>query len=220
MRRDELEHALRAAGDLLGDTEVIVAGSQAILGSYSEDELPDVTTRSVEVDIVPLDDPDQAKAERLWILGPLSQFHETFEFYLDGIGEATLKVPDGWRERLVPFANDNTNGVTGFCLEPHDLAASKLAAGRAQDWEFVRALLGAGLLDDALLIRRVKETQGISRARRSEAVKWVTAQAQRRKRAQSLATSARTPRRARPGEVWVPGNMRDGKWVEGYWRKR
>jgi hypothetical protein len=35
----------------------------------------------------------------------------------------------------------------GWCLEPHDLAVSKLAAGREEDFDFVGALGDAGLLD-------------------------------------------------------------------------
>jgi hypothetical protein len=31
-----------------------------------------------------------------------------------------------------------------MCLEPHDLAAAKLAAGREKDYEFVTALLEPG----------------------------------------------------------------------------
>jgi hypothetical protein len=42
------------------------------------------------------------------------------------------------RERLIPISNENTRGVTGLCLEVHDLCASKLIAGREKDLEFVR----------------------------------------------------------------------------------
>jgi hypothetical protein len=54
MRRDELEHAIRAACQIAGLTEVIIVGSQAILGTYSEDELPSYATRSAEVDVLPI----------------------------------------------------------------------------------------------------------------------------------------------------------------------
>jgi hypothetical protein len=40
MRRDQLEHAIRAACQIAGLTEVIIVGSQAILGTYTEDRLP------------------------------------------------------------------------------------------------------------------------------------------------------------------------------------
>jgi hypothetical protein len=34
----------------------------------------------------------------------------------------------------------NTGGAVGWCLEAHDLAVSKLIAGRAKDLEFVAGL--------------------------------------------------------------------------------
>ena len=35
MRRDELEHLVRAAGMILNGDEIIIVGSQAILGLYA-----------------------------------------------------------------------------------------------------------------------------------------------------------------------------------------
>ena len=49
MRRDQLEHAIRTACQIIERPEVIVVGSQAILGSFREDELPADATMSVEV---------------------------------------------------------------------------------------------------------------------------------------------------------------------------
>ena len=40
MRRDQLEHAIRTACQIIGHPAVIIVGSQAILGSFGEDELP------------------------------------------------------------------------------------------------------------------------------------------------------------------------------------
>ena len=37
--------------------------------------------------------------------------------------------------------NENTGGAIGWCLEPHDLALSKLAARREKDLAYVSALL-------------------------------------------------------------------------------
>ena len=36
MKREDLEHIIRAAGDVLGESEVIIVGSQAILGARFE----------------------------------------------------------------------------------------------------------------------------------------------------------------------------------------
>lgn len=40
-------------------------GSQSILGSYDEDELPAEATASIEADIAFLDDPDRGKADQV-----------------------------------------------------------------------------------------------------------------------------------------------------------
>lgn len=39
MRRDQLEHAIGTACQIAGLTEVIIVSSQAILGTYTEDQL-------------------------------------------------------------------------------------------------------------------------------------------------------------------------------------
>jgi hypothetical protein len=41
LKRDGLEHILRAASRIVGDQDVIVVGSQSILGTFTEDELPE-----------------------------------------------------------------------------------------------------------------------------------------------------------------------------------
>ena len=50
MTREQFEHAIRAAGTVLGVTELVVIGSQAVHGSMSG-SLPIAATRSVEVDV-------------------------------------------------------------------------------------------------------------------------------------------------------------------------
>ena len=42
MTRDQLEHAIRAACDVAEDTELIVFGSQAILGTFPDPPEEDV----------------------------------------------------------------------------------------------------------------------------------------------------------------------------------
>jgi hypothetical protein len=64
MRRDQLEHAIRAACQIAGITEVIIVGSQAILGTYTEDQLPWYATRSAEIDVIPIAD-DAGEIDRL-----------------------------------------------------------------------------------------------------------------------------------------------------------
>ena len=65
MKRQELAHILRAACDIAGDQEVLVLGSQSILGAYDEDDLPPAATASLEADIAFLDDPKRIKADEV-----------------------------------------------------------------------------------------------------------------------------------------------------------
>jgi hypothetical protein len=50
MKREELEHVLRAASRLVKQRDFLVIGSAAILGTYSENVLPRAASRSEEAD--------------------------------------------------------------------------------------------------------------------------------------------------------------------------
>lgn len=128
MRRSQLEHAIRASTEIVQQDSVIIIGSQSVLASWDEHRLPEQVTRSVEVDVCPMQDDDaETLATRLdGIIGELSPFHETHGFYIQGVGRRTAILPEGWVDRLVPVRNANTNGRTGLCLEPHDLCVAKL----------------------------------------------------------------------------------------------
>ena len=159
MKRSELEHIIRAAGDLLKEDQVIIVGSQAILASFSENTLPVEAARSLEADVLPIDDPDGSKADLIdGALGELSRFDESFGIHADGVSESTSVLPDGWKGRLLSYSNENTGGVTGLCLERHDLCVAKLAANREKDLDFVGSLLRAGVVDADTVIRRVRES--------------------------------------------------------------
>jgi hypothetical protein len=159
VRRSDLEHIIRAAGDVVGDDTVVIVGSQAILASFSDETLPEDATRSLEADVLPIDDPDGSKADLIdGVLGELSRFDETFGIHGDGVSPSTAVLPEGWRDRLIVYKNANTNGITGLCLESHDLCTSKLVAFRDKDRLFVRALVAAGLVDPTILQERLSRT--------------------------------------------------------------
>lgn len=147
MKREEFEHAIRAAGAVLDVREVLVIGSQALHASVAG-ELPPEVSRSVEVDVAAMGgDADGRKADLIdGSIGEASMFHATFGYYAQGVVETTAVLPDGWRERLVRFETPGTNGVTAWCLEPHDLWIAKAVAGRPKDLEFCRALLERALV--------------------------------------------------------------------------
>ena len=78
-----------------------------------------------------------------------------FGYYAQGVGPETAVLPLGWEKRLVAIQNDNTNLMIGLCLDPHDLAASKLVAGREKDWLFVEAMLKHKLVTADVLAERI-----------------------------------------------------------------
>jgi hypothetical protein len=63
VRREQLEHVLRAASQIADDPHVLVIGSQSVLGSLPEERLPLAATASIEVDVAFFDDPDDRKAD-------------------------------------------------------------------------------------------------------------------------------------------------------------
>jgi hypothetical protein len=130
LNRSQIEHIIRAAGSITGDDEFIIIGSQAILGQF-----PDATLfllQSIEVDLYPKNKYELADLID-GAIGELSAFHQTFGYYAHTVSEKTAVLPGGWKKRLVPIKNKNTHGITGWCLEIYDLAASKYAAGRKRD---------------------------------------------------------------------------------------
>jgi hypothetical protein len=164
MTRDQFEHAIRAAGAVLGTDEILVIGSQALHGSVAGD-LPPEALRSVEVDVAVPGDRDGEKADLVdGSIGEGSMFHGTFGYYAQGVVEVTAVLPDGWRERLVRFETPGTGGVTAWCLEPHDLWISKAVAGRPKDLEFCRSLLESGFVEPALLEERLSSVPDLPEA--------------------------------------------------------
>lgn len=156
MKRSDLEHLIRAAGAIADDTDIVVIGSQSILGQF-----PDAPARllaSAEADLFPLHRPDLADLID-GSIGEGSQFHELFGYYAQGVSERTATLPSGWQSRLVTISNSNTRGVSGLCLEVNDLAISKYVAGRDKDLEFTRELAKQGMTDSPVLIARVALTE-------------------------------------------------------------
>jgi hypothetical protein len=169
--REELEHAIRAACDVAKDDAVYVFGSQAILGQFPD--APAALRMSAEVDMTPttrLEHVDSIDGA----LGELSPFHEAFGFYVHGVPIETAILPAGWETRLIVVRNANTRQKTGLCIEAHDLAASKLAAFREKDREFVRTLLATRMVAKARLIARLRRLP-LEGTRTSVLVKWVEA---------------------------------------------
>jgi hypothetical protein len=175
--REQLAHILRAASQIADEPNVVVLGSQSVLGTFDDKVLPQEVIGSIEADVTFLDDPANEKSDMVeGAIGELSLFHETYSYYAEGVSTSTAILGIGWEERLVVFENESTKPGRGLCLEPHDCVAAKLAAWRTKDFEFAAALLRENLIDSVILIERI-EALPIAAGEKVRLLGWVRSRA-------------------------------------------
>ena len=173
MKRHELEHLIRAVAAITDQYEIVVVGSQSILGAVPN--APDTLLLSMEANVYPLQRPELTDLID-GAIGEMSPFEERFGYYAQGVGPDTAVLPSGWETRLVKVQNQNTDLRVGWCLEPHDLAASKLAAGRDKDWAFVEIMLRDRIVDAKTLQER-NASLPVADDRKDHLRRWVSARA-------------------------------------------
>lgn len=155
MRRNDLEHVIRAASDISGEDEFVVVGSQAILASVPDP--PEELLQSMEADLYPRAAPEKADMIE-GSIGDGSAFERTFGYYAHGVSPETAKAPAGWEERLVrvviaPRGSFRRTAVA-LCLEPHDLVLAKLARGAQRDWDYAQVAVRTGIVETDTLVAR------------------------------------------------------------------
>jgi len=163
MKRSELEHIIRAAGSIANDSEIVIIGSQSILGQFPNAPAPLLV--SAEAGVFPMRDPQLSDLID-GSIGEGSPFPDMYGYYAQGVDDRTATLPNGWRERLIRIDNPNTVGVTGLCLEVHDLAISKYVAGREKDRVFTKELARHSMIQRAPLFARERETDISSELRK------------------------------------------------------
>lgn len=149
MRREQLLELLREAGRVVGRDELVVIGSQAVHAVTGTAPAEVVVSR--ECDLL-LDEGDAAADALERQLGMQSTFFAERGLYVDVVPPGIPVLPEGWRDRLVPL---DAAPVVARCLEAHDLAIAKLAAGRLKDYELVAALTRQEIIDAAVLRQRI-----------------------------------------------------------------
>ncbi|WP_199267542.1 DUF6036 family nucleotidyltransferase [Rhodococcus sp. JT-3] len=169
MNREDLAKAVIAACKWLDEPQVVIFGSQSLLGSYDDTELPDEATRSREVDMTPasafrggIGIDEKVSVLDVWV-GEDSPFHSMHGIYVEGIHKETVVLPHGWENRLVHFdvtdgSGNQTYGRKGLCLEPTDLCISKLIAGREKDHEYVGALIRENIITPEAMLDRIDKS--------------------------------------------------------------
>ena len=151
MNRPQLVDLARAVITTVPLRRLLVAGSQAFYGASRSD--PAIVLQSIEADVL-LTGGDFAHRQAIEDgFGMASEYLARTGVFAHPVGLGTITLPSGWEERLVPFGRaDGLPNV--WTLEIHDLAASKLMAGRDKDFAFLRALLEHGLCDFPTLLTR------------------------------------------------------------------
>jgi len=156
MTRAEFETLLQRASEIARDRHFFLIGSQALRGVCSA--IPRDFPKTFEADLYPRNHP-QAWAILRKKLGRASLFYKKNGFYLDCTDPGLSTLPQGWMERLIPFRTPRTQGVTAWCLEPHDLFVSKLVAWREKDQRYLAAMLRHKFVKPAIVAKRIEELQ-------------------------------------------------------------
>ena len=131
----------------------VIVGSQSLYAVTSN--VPDSVRRSVECDFLLLAAGPPVFRAVIEQIEFASSFQETHGYYADAVGLATVVLPAGWQERLVPLT-DEAGETRAYCLEVHDTCVSKLMAGREKDFTFIKELLNRGLADMVTFLSRAE----------------------------------------------------------------
>jgi hypothetical protein len=154
MNRLQLEHIIRAAGSIADDNEIIILGSASVFAQFPD--LPGHFLLSIEADVFPKNKPHMSDTID-GSIGELSPFHDAFGYYAHGVSKETASnLPVGWEMRLIPIKSHNTGGVTGWCLDIHDLIAGKYLSARDKDLEFALTAIKQGLVKEHILRERIE----------------------------------------------------------------
>lgn len=129
----------------------VIVGSQAIFAVT--DFPPEIARRSVECDFLLLDRSFKFRSEITKTLGIFSDYQAETGFYADVLGRATVVLPEGWESRLIEL-KDEIGDTAALCVEVHDVAVSKLIAGREKDFEFLQTAFQADYLQMEIFMER------------------------------------------------------------------
>ena len=159
MTLDDLFRLVEAITEKSRHREVVVIGSNSILGLSAHFSIPDDMTVSVDVDAYLKADPDQTFA-LAGSLGENSAFHVAHGFFLDPVTPRLPTLPEGWETRMEVVER---NGLRAWFLDPDDAAVSKYARGEERDLRWIRAGVSAGVVSLAKIQSRLGQTSFIDK---------------------------------------------------------
>lgn len=163
MRLESLVHLVGVASAISPGRRIVVLGSSSLLASYPElgDPAGPLET-SYDADLLIEGVDEQLAGVLEEAIGKESLFEAKEGYHADALRPAVTETfPRGWEERLVPLPG--CEAVR--CVDPHDLAAVKVQAGRPKDIALCGTLLATGRLKLELIQERLRETRMSDRLR-------------------------------------------------------
>lgn len=149
MKKHQLGELLRAVANEHPTARLVLGGSQALHGHVFS--VPSLVELSMEADLLLTGEAFKARRQIEDLFGMESPYQRETGLYAHPVGLGTITLHPGWEGRLVPFGRDaGLNNV--WALEIHDLAVSKLMAGREKDFEFLLYVIRSELVDCAKLL--------------------------------------------------------------------
>ncbi|MBX9698908.1 MAG: hypothetical protein K2X74_05700 [Acetobacteraceae bacterium] len=146
LRRDGVDHILRAAAGITGVRHFVVVGTGAAVATQRQLPLAMMLTSELDLYAAEASDPSSTSDLIVATIGQDSVFHRTFGYHADGVGPETAILPRDWRDRAILYTTPAAPDVTALCPSLADLAVSKLCAGREKDRDWLRAAFAAALL--------------------------------------------------------------------------
>ncbi|MDO8377422.1 DUF6036 family nucleotidyltransferase [Phenylobacterium sp.] len=149
-----VNHILRAAGEVTGQTRFVLIGSAAVIAWRRVVPVEMAMTREVDLFAYDVEDVDGVSEELDGSLGQGSNFDNTFGYYCDGVGAETAILPTDWLDRAMEYRTPEAPGITAIVPEPEDIALAKLCAWRPKDISWlVAAARGAIIKLDVMRAR-------------------------------------------------------------------
>jgi hypothetical protein len=153
VKRWQFFDLIRRVRELTQITEPVIVGSHSLFAVT--EFVPEIVDRSVEADFLLGQHGHEVMEMVRDNLGYTSDFYKQHGYFADPLGMAAVSFTPGWQDRLQPLKDDNDQ-IVARCLELHDLAVSKLIAGRDKDLIFLCDLLDSRMILMAALMERAE----------------------------------------------------------------
>jgi hypothetical protein len=146
LRRDDIDHILRAAASITNHRRFVVIGTGAVI--ITARHIPASMTVTPEIDLYAdgISDPEPMSDLIDITIGHGSMFHRTFHYHGDGVSPNTAIMPTDWRVRATEYTPSD-GSMTAVCPSADDIAIAELSAWRDKDRDWLRDAVQSGIVN-------------------------------------------------------------------------